>query len=68
MSAKISVTNLQDVLAGLNAKEDQIGEAVQYAITLTGLAVERQAKTNASGRPGPNVITGNLRRSITTSN
>lgn len=68
MSAKISVTNLQDVLAGLNAKEDQIGEAVQYAITLTGLAVERQAKTNASGRPGPNVVTGNLRRSITTSN
>jgi hypothetical protein len=40
---------------------------VQYAIAMTGLAVERQAKVNASGRPGPNVRTGNLRRSITTS-
>lgn len=67
MSAKISITNLNDVLAGLTAKESQIEEAVQYALGITGLAVERQAKDNASGRPGPNVQTGNLRRSITTS-
>lgn len=59
---------MQDVLAGFNAKETQIGEAVQYAIKLAGMAVESQAKKNASGRPGPNVVTGNLRRSITTSN
>lgn len=67
MTAKITVTNLADVLAGFDAKEQEIGEAVSYAIQLTGLAVEQQAKTNASGRPGPNVQTGNLRRSITTS-
>ncbi len=67
MSARITITNLADVLAGFQATEDKIELAVQYAITLTGLAVERQAKNNASGRPGPNVQTGNLRRSITTS-
>lgn len=67
MSARISITNLSDVLAGFDATEDKIELAVQYAITMTGLAVERQAKVNASGRPGPNVQTGNLRRSITTS-
>lgn len=67
MSARISITNLSDVLAGFDATEDKIELAVQYAISMTGLAVERQAKVNASGRPGPNVQTGNLRRSITTS-
>ena len=67
MSARIRVTNLSDVLAGFQATEDKVELAVQYAITMTGLAVERQAKVNASGRPGPNVQTGNLRRSITTS-
>jgi hypothetical protein len=67
MSARITITNLADVLAGFDATEDKLELAVQYAITMTGLAVERQAKVNASGRPGPYVRTGNLRRSITTS-
>jgi hypothetical protein len=67
MTARITITNLSDVLAGFQATEDKIELAVQYAISMTGLAVERQAKVNASGRPGPNVQTGNLRRSITTS-
>lgn len=67
MTARITITNLSDVLAGFDATEDKIELAVQYAIAITGLAVERQAKVNASGRPGPNVRTGNLRRSITTS-
>lgn len=31
-----------------------------------GLQIESAAKTNASGRPGPNVITGRLRSSINT--
>lgn len=66
MSANITITNLSQVLAGFTATEKQLEEAVSYAIKLTGLAVERQAKVNASGRPGPNVQTGNLRRSITT--
>lgn len=67
MSAKVSIPNLGDVLSGLEKKAQQIDDAVAYAIQMAGLAVERQAKQNASGRPGPNVRTGSLRRSITTS-
>lgn len=67
MGARIQITNLQDVLNSFDKAEAEFDLAVQYAITITGLAVERQAKENASGRPGPNVQTGNLRRSITTS-
>ena len=67
MTAKITITNLSDVIAGLDAKEDQINLAVQYAIAMVGARVESQAEKNASGRPGPNVRTGNLRRSITSS-
>lgn len=66
MSVRIQVTNLQDVLNSFEKTENNIELAVQYAITMAALAVERQAKQNASGRPGPNVQTGNLRRSITT--
>lgn len=68
MGARIEITNLNDVLASFDNAENKFEEAVQYALTLTALAVERQAKINASGRPGPNVRTGNLRRSITTRN
>jgi len=68
VTVRLSITNLNDVLASFDATEDAMEQAVQYAITLSGLAVERQAKQNASGRPGPNVRTGNLRRSITTKN
>ena len=66
MSVRIEITNLQDVLNSFEKTEDTVELAVQYAITMAALAVERQAKVNASGRPGPNVQTGNLRRSITT--
>ena len=66
MGVRLVITNLDDVLAGFDKTEDKVEQAVQYAVTLTGLAIERQAKLNASGRPGPNVQTGNLRRSITT--
>lgn len=66
MAVRIQVTNLQDVLSSFGKTEDKFELAIQYAITMAGLAVERQAKVNASGRPGPNVQTGNLRRSITT--
>lgn len=35
-------------------------------VARAALVIERQAKINASGRPGPNVQTGRLRASITT--
>ena len=66
MAVRLKVTNLNDVLSSFAATEDKLELAIEYAITMAGLAVERQAKMNASGRPGPNVQTGNLRRSLTT--
>jgi hypothetical protein len=66
MSVNLSVTNLNDVLKDLETYGAKADEAIKQAIYVTGLAVEAQAKKNASGRPGPNVRTGNLRRSITT--
>lgn len=79
MTIRIELTNLADVLAGFEKTEQRIRIAAQVAIAYTGLAVERQAKINASTGvhkrgtpriagtgPGPNVITGNLRRSIGT--
>lgn len=67
MTARISITNLSKVLSSFEGKEQELEEAVRYALYQVGVEVEGGAKENASGRPGPNVITGNLRRSITTS-
>ena len=67
MTARITITNLSDVLAGFNTTQDKLENAVQDAIAMAGARVESQAEKNASGRPGPNVRTGNLRRSITSS-
>jgi hypothetical protein len=67
VTIRVTIPNLSQVISGVQTKAQQIDMAVAQAIQITGLAVERQAKQNASGRPGPNVRTGNLRRSITTS-
>ena len=77
MTARIEITNINEVLRGLDNTGDRIQEAVKYAIGMAGLAVERQAKLNAStgvhkrgtpripgSGPGPNVISGNLRKFI----
>ena len=75
----IVVTNLSQVMAGLTAWEKKVEKAGEIGITQAALAIERQAKLNANtgvhprGQghikgtgPGPNVVTGTLRRSITT--
>ena len=64
MTIKMSIENLLSVLNGFDAEEEQIDQAVTYALGMVALRVEEQAKDNASGRPGPNVRTGNLRNSI----
>ena len=76
MAGAIYIPNLAQVLAGLNATEQQLEFAARYAISMAGYEVERQAKTNANGPAhkkgtpripgavGPNTITGNLKRSI----
>jgi hypothetical protein len=75
----IVVRNLGQVLAGMTALEQQVERAAEYGIQQAALSIERQAKKNASTGvhkrgeghipgtgPGPNVVTGTLRRSITT--
>lgn len=75
----IVVVNLPAVLAAFNAEETAIERAIEQAVLQAGLAVERQAKTNANTGvhkrgephlpgtgPGPNVVSGALRRSIKT--
>lgn len=66
MSINLSVTNLEDVIKDIDTYGAKADEAIKQAIYVTGLALEAEAKKGASGRPGPNVRTGNLRRSITT--
>lgn len=75
----VIVRNLAEVLAGLEVQEDRLEHAAQVAIATAGFAVQRQAQRNANtgthkrGQghipgtgPGPNVVTGALRRSIRT--
>ena len=58
-------------LAGLREFNDAIDNlmvgvdlATRSAVTQGISVIERQAKENATGRPGPNIGFGNLRRSI----
>jgi hypothetical protein len=77
--ATVIIRNLSDVLAGLEVQEDRLERAAQTAIATAGFAVQRQAQKNANTGthprrqghipgtgPGPNVVTGTLRRSIRT--
>jgi hypothetical protein len=75
MAGAIYIPNLAQVLAGIEATEEQIDFAAKFAISMAGYEVERLAKKNANGPThkkgtariptvGPNTITGNLKRSI----
>jgi phage gpG-like protein len=77
--AVVIIRNLSQVMAGWDKFEQNMEFAAEYAVAMAGLAVERQAKINANTGthkrgeghipgtgPGPNVVTGNLRRSIRT--
>jgi phage gpG-like protein len=65
LSIEFDVSDLKKLQTNIE-KEVQIvtrsGEG--SLIAKAALVVERQAKINATGRPGPNVITGRLRASI----
>lgn len=75
----VVIRNLSDVLAGLDVQEDKLEQAAQVAIATAGFAIQREAQKNANTGthnkktghipgtgPGPNVVTGKLRRSIST--
>lgn len=52
------------VAADLIAATAQVRNAVRKVVVTNGARLQTQAKANASGRPGPNQITGNFNRSI----
>ena len=58
-------------VAGVQSALDALGlrvrEAARKGAQDAGFIIEAAAKKNASGRPGPNVLTGALRRSIRSS-
>jgi hypothetical protein len=75
----VTVVNIREVIAGLNSYEAKVEKAAEFGVLRAALAIERQTKLNANtgvharGQghipgtgPGPNVVTGTLRRSITT--
>jgi phage gpG-like protein len=66
LSAEVraEIQGLKELQQKLN-KEALAGDPLHKMFGKIGLAVERQAKINASGRPGPNVQTGRIRTSIT---
>ena len=76
MAGAIVIRNLADVMAGFEGLQQKVDFAAKYAIGMAGLQVEDQAIENANGPAhlkgtpripgsiGPNTITGNLKRSI----
>lgn len=59
-------TGATEFKLAMDAVRNRVHEGTRAAVVEGGHAVERGAKVNASGRPGPNVITGTLRRGIRT--
>lgn len=70
---------MKDVINAIDKSVDKYEQAAQYGLGMAALALEREAKLNANTGthkrgeghiqgtgPGPNVVTGTLRRSITT--
>lgn len=64
MSVELEIENLRQVQK--NAEDTAKHIADGSIVARAGYIIERQAKQNASGRPGPRVQTGRLRASITT--
>ena len=63
MRIELSVPDLQRIQNNLEAIAARLSNG--DLLSRVGLRIERQAKINASGRPGPMVRTGRLRASIT---
>lgn len=58
------IEGIPAVQSSLDALVLRVQTAARKTVMDGALLIEASAKRNASGRPGPNVITGTLRRSI----
>jgi len=57
-------SNASEVAGDIAALATKMQKRVHTVVTKWTNELERRVASNASGRPGPNVITGNYRRSI----
>jgi hypothetical protein len=64
--ADITWTGVSEFMAAVDQRGVALVAAGRAAVAEAGALLEKTAKQNASGRPGPNVVTGTLRRSIRT--
>ncbi|AKZ60833.1 PCQ3_46 (plasmid) [Streptomyces ambofaciens ATCC 23877] len=55
--------NLDDLADRLDAAADELGDTIERRVRRVGSAGVARIRANASGRPGPNVITGQYRAS-----
>ncbi|WP_185832332.1 HK97 gp10 family phage protein [Streptomyces sp. WAC 04229] len=55
--------NLDDLANRLDAAADELGDTVERRMRRVGTVGVARIRANASGRPGPNVITGRYRAS-----
>ncbi|CAL9666935.1 hypothetical protein SUDANB145_07207 (plasmid) [Streptomyces sp. enrichment culture] len=55
--------NLDDLADRLDGAADRLGDTVERHMRAVGTAGVARIRANASGRPGPNVITGRYRAS-----
>jgi hypothetical protein len=57
-------TGVAEFARSLEGHVTRASAAARAAVAESAAELEKEAKKNASGRPGPNVITGTLRRGI----
>lgn len=61
---EFDLLGVSEFVAALEAMDARVEVATRTAVANSALMIQRQAQTNASGRPGPNVRSGTLRRSF----
>lgn len=64
MPAWLEWTGIPEFAAALDATIVRASVEARAAVAEVAAEVEKLAKQNASGRPGPNVVSGTLRRGI----
>lgn len=65
MPGMLEWTGIPEFAAALTRTVERASAEARAAVAEAAGELEKAAKQNASGRPGPNVVTGTLRRSIT---
>jgi hypothetical protein len=63
-SLSFEFMGVAEFIAALDVLGEEMSKATRKGLVKSGGKLEARAKQNASGRPGPNVVSGNNRRGI----